>query len=406
MPAFYQTAVARLSQTARIMSQINDVFIVSAARTPIGSFNGVLKKATAPELGVVAVKAAIERAGLKPDQIEEVYMGNVLQANVGQAPARQVALKAGCPDSTEATTINKVCASGMKAISLAAQNIALGQRGVMVAGGMESMSNAPYYLPRGNTYGHVQALDSIVKDGLHDVYNQVAMGNCAENTAKKLSITREDQDNFAIESYRRSTEAWKANAFANEIAPVTLSDKKGEVVISEDEEFKNVKLEKIPTLRPVFDKNGTITAANASTLNDGASAVVLASEAECKKLGVKPLAKIVGFADAACAPIDFPIAPAYAIPKALERAGLTKDDISLFEINEAFSAVALANNKMLGLDASKVNVLGGGVSLGHPIGSSGSRIVVTLAHALKPGQYGCAGVCNGGGGASAMNSPF
>ncbi|KAJ1035481.1 hypothetical protein NDA13_000893 [Ustilago tritici] len=402
MPAFYQTAVARLSQTARIMSKINDVFILSAARTPVGSFNGVLKKATAPELGVVAVKAAIERAGLKPNQIEEVYMGNVLQGNVGQAPARQVALKAGCPDTTEATTINKVCASGMKAISLAAQNIALGQRGVMVAGGMESMSNAPYYLPRGNTYGHVQATDAIVKDGLHDVYNQVAMGNCAENTAKKLSITREQQDNFAIESYRRSAEAWKANAFANEIAPVTISDKKGDVVISEDEEYKNVKLEKIPTLRPVFDKNGTITAANASTLNDGASAVVLASEAEVQKLGVKPLAKIVAFADAACAPIDFPIAPAYAIPKALERAGLTKDDISLFEINEAFSAVALANNQMLGLDASKVNVLGGGVSLGHPIGSSGARIVVTLAHALKPGQYGCAGVCNGGGGASAV----
>ncbi|GAC72979.1 acetyl-coa acetyltransferase [Moesziomyces antarcticus T-34] len=512
MPAFYQTAVARLSQTARIMSQINDVFIVSAARTPIGSFNGVLKNATAPELGVVAVKAAIERAGLKPEQIEEVYMGNVLQGNVGQAPARQVALKAGCPDSTEATTINKVCASGMKAISLAAQNIALGQRGVMVAGGMESMSNAPsgyghvwlsfrvglraqlpvradpyraevaspppprpprgkgawtepnfssvsptwparagsaafvplgpllvrsvgaeaatarvcrkfrllagggegaqpcwrhsgkanYYLPRGNSYGHVQALDSIVKDGLHDVYNQVAMGNCAENTAKKLSITREQQDEFAIESYRRSAEAWKANAFANEIAPVTISDRKGDVVVSEDEEYKNVKLDKIPTLRPVFDKNGTITAANASTLNDGASAVVLASEAEVQKLGVKPLAKIVAFADAACAPIDFPIAPAYAIPKALERAGLTKDDISLFEINEAFSAVALANNQMLGLDASKVNVLGGGVSLGHPIGSSGARIVVTLAHALKPGQYGCAGVCNGGGGASAI----
>ncbi|CCF51545.1 hypothetical protein NDA11_000009 [Ustilago hordei] len=402
MPAFYQTAVARLSQTARIMSKINDVFILSAARTPVGSFNGVLKKATAPELGVVAVKAAIERAGLKPDQIEEVYMGNVLQGNVGQAPARQVALKAGCPDTTEATTINKVCASGMKAISLAAQNIALGQRGVMVAGGMESMSNAPYYLPRGNTYGHVQATDAIVKDGLHDVYNQVAMGNCAENTAKKLSITREQQDNFAIESYRRSAEAWKADAFANEIAPVTISDKKGDVVISEDEEYKNVKLEKIPTLRPVFDKNGTITAANASTLNDGASAVVLASEAEVQKLGVKPLAKIVAFADAACAPIDFPIAPAYAIPKALERAGLTKDDISLFEINEAFSAVALANNQMLGLDASKVNVLGGGVSLGHPIGSSGARIVVTLAHALKPGQYGCAGVCNGGGGASAI----
>ncbi|EST09630.1 Thiolase, C-terminal [Kalmanozyma brasiliensis GHG001] len=402
MPAFYQTAVARLHQTARIMTQINDVFIVSAARTPIGSFNGVLKKATAPELGVVAVKAAIERAGLKPDQIEEVYMGNVLQGNVGQAPARQVALKAGCPDTTEATTINKVCASGMKAISLAAQSIQLGQRGVMVAGGMESMSNAPYYLPRGNAYGHIQATDAIVKDGLHDVYNQVAMGNCAENTAKKLSLSREDQDAFAIESYRRSAEAWKAGAFANEIAPVTIADKKGEVVISEDEEYKNVKLEKIPTLRPVFDKNGTITAANASTLNDGASAVVLASEAEVQKLGVKPLAKIVAFADAACAPIDFPIAPAYAIPKALERAGLTKDDISLFEINEAFSAVALANNKMLELDASKVNVLGGGVSLGHPIGSSGARIVVTLAHALKPGQYGCAGVCNGGGGASAI----
>lgn len=259
-----------------------------------------------------------------------------------------------------------------------------------------------YYLPRGNSYGHVQALDSIVKDGLHDVYNQVAMGNCAENTAKKLSITREQQDEFAIESYRRSAEAWKANAFANEIAPVTISDRKGDVVVSEDEEYKNVKLDKIPTLRPVFDKNGTITAANASTLNDGASAVVLASEAEVQKLGVKPLAKIVAFADAACAPIDFPIAPAYAIPKALERAGLTKDDISLFEINEAFSAVALANNQMLGLDASKVNVLGGGVSLGHPIGSSGARIVVTLAHALKPGQYGCAGVCNGGGGASAI----
>ncbi|CDR87428.1 acetoacetyl-CoA thiolase [Sporisorium scitamineum] len=402
MPAFYQTAVARLSQTARIMSQINDVFIISAARTPIGSFNGVLKKATAPELGVVAVKAAIERAGLKPDQIEEVYMGNVLQGNVGQAPARQVALKAGCPDTTEATTINKVCASGMKAISLAAQNIALGQRGVMVAGGMESMSNAPYYLPRGNSYGHVQATDAIIKDGLFDVYNQFAMGNCAENTAKKLSITREQQDAFAIESYRRSAEAWKANAFANEIAPVTISDKKGDMVISEDEEYKNVKLEKIPSLRPVFDKNGTITAANASTLNDGASAVVLASAAEVEKLGVKPLAKIVAFADAACAPIDFPIAPAYAIPKALEKAGLTKDDIALFEINEAFSAVALANNQMLELDASKVNVLGGGVSLGHPIGSSGARIVVTLAYALKPGQYGCAGVCNGGGGASAI----
>ncbi|SPO37125.1 probable acetoacetyl-CoA thiolase [Pseudozyma flocculosa] len=425
MAAFRSTAIQRLQQTARIMSQINDVYILSAARTPVGSFNGSLKKLTAPQLGVTAAKAAIERAGLKPEQIEDCYFGNVLQGNVGQSPARQVALGAGCPDTTEATTINKVCASGMKAITLAAQNIALGQRNVMIAGGMESMSNAPrladpvpsrpslspfsppctarsYYLPRGTSFGHVQAADAIVKDGLHDVYNQVAMGNCAENTAKNLSITREAQDAYAIESYKRSADAWKAGAFKDEIVPVTIADRKGDVVVAEDEEYKNVKLDKIPTLRPVFDKNGTVTAANASTLNDGASAVVLASKAETEKLGVKPLAQIISYADAACAPIDFPIAPAKAIPIALERAGITKDDVSLFEINEAFSAVALANNQILGLDASKVNVLGGGVSLGHPIGSSGARIVVTLAHALKPGQYGCAGVCNGGGGASAI----
>ncbi|PWO01233.1 thiolase [Tilletiopsis washingtonensis] len=402
MSAFAATAIRRLSQTQRIMSQINDVYILSAARTPVGSFNGALKKLSAPALGVVAVKAAIERAGLKPEQIEEVYMGNVLQGNVGQAPARQVVLGAGCPYSTEATTINKVCASGMKAISLAAQNIMLGQRDIMVAGGMESMSNAPYYAPRGATFGHQQLLDAIVKDGLHDVENQVAMGNCAENTAKAQSITREDQDAYAIESYKRAADAWKAGAFKNEIAPVVIADKKGDVTVSEDEEYKNVKLEKIPTLRPVFDKNGTVTAANASTLNDGASAVVLASKSAADKLGAKPLAKIISFADAACAPIDFPIAPAYAIPAALKRAGLEIKDIARFEINEAFSAVAIANNKILGLDASKVNVLGGGVSLGHPIGSSGCRIVVSLAHQLQPGEYGCAGVCNGGGGASAI----
>ncbi|PWN52393.1 thiolase [Violaceomyces palustris] len=385
------------------MSSVNDVYILSAARTPVGSFNGVLKKLTAPELGVAAVKTAIEKAGIKPEQVEEIYMGHVLQGNVGQSPARQVVIGAGCPETTEATTINKVCASGMKAISLASQNIALGQRNIMVAGGMESMSNAPFYMPRGATFGHQQVLDAIVKDGLHDVYNQVHMGNCAENTAKKMSITREAQDAYAIQSYKRAAEAWKAGAFAAEIAPVTIADpRKGDTVIVEDEEYKNVKFDKLPTLRPVFDKNGTVTAANASTLNDGASAVVLASKSEADKLGIKPLARIVAFADAACAPIDFPIAPAHAIPKALEKAGLTKDDISLWEINEAFSAVALANNELLGLDASKVNVLGGGVSLGHPIGSSGARIVVTLAHALKPGQYGCAGVCNGGGGASAI----
>lgn len=411
MPAFAATAVRRLAQTATVMSasastanqSISQVVILSATRTPIGSFNGVLKKATAPELGITAAKAAIERAGLKPDQIEDAYFGSVLQANVGQAPARQVVLGAGCPSSTEATTINKVCASGMKAISLAAQNIMLGQRKVMLAGGMESMSNAPFYQARQlPTLGHAQLLDGIMKDGLTDVQGGFPMGNCAENTAKKYELTREQQDEYAIESYKRAAEAWKAGAFKNEIVPVTIKDRKGDIVVSEDEEYKNIKFDKVPTLRPVFDKNGTVTAANASTINDGASAVVLASEEEAKKLGVKPLAKIVSFADAAMDPIDFPIAPARAIPLALEKAGLQVSDIALWEINEAFSAVALANQKILNLDPSKLNVLGGGVSLGHPIGSSGCRIVVTLAHALKPGQYGCAAVCNGGGGASAI----
>ncbi|KAE8226163.1 hypothetical protein CF319_g1198 [Tilletia indica] len=380
-----------------------DVFIVSAARTPIGSFNGGLKKLSATQLGVTAVKAAISRAGLQPADIEDAFIGNVLQAGVGQAPARQVVLGAGCPDTTEATTINKVCASGLKAVSLAAQNIALGQRSIMVAGGMESMSNAPYYAPRGLSYGSTQFHDAIVKDGLTDASGQHLMGVCAENTAKKYNLTREDQDAYAIESYKRAAAAWERKAFADEIAPVTIPDpRKGDVEIAEDEEYKNVKMDKIPSLRPVFQKDGTVTAANASTLNDGASALVLASQAAIDKHGLKPLAKIISFADAACAPIDFPIAPAAAIPIALERAKLTKDDIALYEINEAFSAVALANNKILGLSADKVNVLGGGVSLGHPIGSSGSRILVTLVHALKKSDYGVAAVCNGGGGASAM----
>lgn len=362
-----------------------------------------MKKVSATDLGVVAAKAAIERANLKPDQIEDAYFGSVLQGSLGQAPARQVVLGSGCPTSTEATTINKVCASGMKAITLAAQNIMLGQRSIMLAGGMESMSNAPFYQARQlPVLGHAQLQDAIMKDGLTDVQGGYPMGNCAENTAKKHELTREAQDAYAIESYKRAAEAWKNGAFANEVTPVTIKDKKGDVVVSEDEEYKNIKLDKVAGLRPVFDKNGTVTAANASTINDGASAVILASKAAADKAGVKPLARIISFADAACDPIDFPIAPARAIPIALERAGLKTSDIALWEINEAFAAVALANNKLLDLDASKVNINGGGVSLGHPIGSSGCRIVVTLAHALKPGQYGCAGVCNGGGGATAI----
>lgn len=290
----------------------------------------------------------------------------------------------------------------MKAVMLAAQNIALGERKVMAAGGMESMSNAPFYFPRNAAFGHQQAADAIVKDGLSDVYNKIHMGNCAEKTAKDFQLTREDQDKYAIESYRRAAEAWKSGAFKDEIAPVTIKDKKGDVVVSEDEEYKTIKLEKIPTLRPVFDKEGTVTAANASTLNDGASAVILSTKEGAAELGVKPLAKILAFADAATQPIDFPIAPAIAMPIALKKAGVDAKDVALWEINEAFSAVPLAIQKQLGLDLAKVNTLGGGVSLGHPIGSSGSRIIVTLAHALKPGQIGVAGVCNGGGGASAI----
>ncbi|CAO1632032.1 unnamed protein product [Parajaminaea phylloscopi] len=405
MTPFQPSAFLRFAHSlknASAMSAPQDVYILSAARTPIGSFNGSLKRVPAPQLGATALKAALDRAGVKPDQLEEAYFGNVLQAGVGQAPARQVVLAAGCPDTTEATTINKVCASGMKAVTLAAQNIALGQRKIMAAGGMESMSNSPFYFPRNAAFGHPAAQDAIVKDGLTDVYNNFHMGNCAEKTAKDHGFSREDQDAYAIESYRRAAEAWKNGAFQNEIAPVTIADKRGDVVVSEDEEYKNIKLDKVPTLRPVFDKAGTVTAANASTLNDGASAVVLSTKDEADKLGVKPLAKILGFADAAHAPIDFPTAPAKAVPIALERAGVSQDDVALWEVNEAFSVVALANNKILGIDPSKVNVLGGGVSLGHPIGSSGSRILVTLIHALKPGQIGVAAICNGGGAGSAI----
>ncbi|KAI8364360.1 Thiolase, N-terminal domain-containing protein [Radiomyces spectabilis] len=390
---------------------LNDVVIASAVRTPVACFNGGLKSLSATRLGAIAAKAAIERAGLKPEQIEEAYIGNVIQANLGQAPARQVILEAGCPESTEATTINKVCASGMKSVMLAAQSLALGDRQIMLAGGMESMSNAPFYAQRNIVYGHQQMLDAIIKDGLWDVYNQIHMvrkirllylGSCAENTAAKYKISRQDQDEHAIESYKRAAKAWENGVFDAEIVPVTIKGKKGDTVVKVDEEFTNVKYEKIPSLRPVFKKDGTVTAANASTLNDGASALVLMTRQKAEELGVKPLARVVSYADAACAPIDFTIAPSKALPIALEKAGLSVNDISKFELNEAFSVVAKVNEQLMGLDPSKVNVAGGAVALGHPIGSSGSRIIVTLTHLLKSGEFGAAAVCNGGGAASSI----
>ncbi|KAH9824671.1 Thiolase, N-terminal domain-containing protein [Melampsora americana] len=391
--------------TSQSNSNLSDVFIISAGRSPVGSMSGVLKSLQATELGSQVVKATIDRAGLQPDQIEEIFMGHVLQANTGQSPARQVVIGAGCPSSTEATTINKVCASGMKSIILATQTLQLRNRSIMVAGGMESMSNSPFYLPRGSTFGHFQASDSIVKDGLWDVYNQIHMGNCAEKTAKDHSISREEQDEYAIESYKRASEAWSQDRFKEEIIPIEILDKRtGKVSkVIEDEEYKKIKLEKVKELKPVFKKDGgTVTAANASTLNDGASAVVLMTGEKANELGVQKLAKIISYADAACDPIDFPIAPTLAIPIALEKAGLKIEEVSKIEINEAFSVVALANMKILGLDHQKVNVNGGGVALGHPIGSSGSRIIVSLVHSLLPGQFGLAGICNGGGAASAM----
>ncbi|WRT65863.1 uncharacterized protein IL334_002814 [Kwoniella shivajii] len=388
----------------RFKMSTQSVYIVSASRTPVGSKDGSLATLTAPQLGVVAVKHALEKANLSADKVEEVYLGNVVQAGVGQSPARQVVIGAGIPDTTDATTINKVCASGMKAIMLAAQNIQLGQRGIMVAGGMESMSNAPFLVQRHlPAFGHSEAKDSLVVDGLFDVYNKVPMGNCAENTAAKHNITREDQDDHCLSSYTRAEESWANGAFNDEIAPVTVKTRKGDVVVKEDEDYKKLLKDKFRSIRPVFQKeNGTVTAANASSLNDGASAVVLASGDIVEKEGLKPLAKILGFADAACAPIDFPTAPTLAVPAALKHAGVSKDDIALWEFNEAFSVVACAAEKVLGLDRSKVNVKGGAVALGHPIGSSGCRIVVTLVHALKKGEKGVAAICNGGGAASAI----
>lgn len=383
------------------------VYIISAVRTPIGAFMGGLSSIPATKLGSIAIQGALERSGLKADQIDEVFMGNVLQAGVGQAPARQAALGAGLSNEVPCTTVNKVCASGMKSIMLGAQTILAGDNHIVVAGGMESMSQTPHYVDgrNGTKFGNVVMYDGITKDGLLDVYNRVPMGNCAETCAKEHNITREDQDIFAITSYTRAAEAWKAGKFDNEIVPVAVPQRKGDpIVISEDEEYKNVFLDKITSLRPAFDKDGTITAANASTLNDGASALILASEEAVQKFGLKPIAKIVSYADAAQDPEWFTTAPAKAVPIALKKAGLQTSDVDFWELNQAFSVVGIANSKLLGLDPSKVDVNGGAVALGHPLGNSGSRIIVTLINVLKQnnGKIGGAGICNGGGGASAM----
>lgn len=383
------------------------VYLVSAVRTPMGSFLGALSSVPAPQLGAVAIRGALDRSGLPAEAVDEVFMGNVLQAGLGQAPARQAAIGAGLTHEVPCTTVNKVCASGMKAISLGAAAIGNGDAHVVVAGGMENMSQVPHYLQSRSAVklGHVQAKDGMLLDGLTDVYNATHMGNCAELCAKDMSFSREEQDAFAVTSYERSTAAWNAGRFADEVVPVEVPQRRGEpVVVSRDEEYTNVKMDKIPTLRPAFDKDGTVTAANASTLNDGASAVVLASEEAVKQYGLTPLAKVVASADAAQSPEWFTTAPAKALPKALAKAGWTNDDVDLWELNEAFSVVGLANNKLLGLDPEKVNVNGGAVSLGHPLGSSGSRIVVTLVNALKQRglKRGAAGICNGGGGASAI----
>lgn len=387
---------------------MKEVYIVSAVRTPIGSFGGSLSSLTAIQLGSTAIKGALEKANVDAKEVDEVFMGNVVSANLGQAPARQAAIGAGIGYSVPCTTINKVCASGMKSVMLGAQGIMLGQNDVVVAGGMESMSNIPYYIPKaryGYKFGNGELVDGLSKDGLWEVYNNFAMGNCADNTAKEMNISREEQDEYAINSYKRSAESWANGAFKDEIIPVEVPQRRGEpILVSEDEEFKNVKFEKIPGLRPVFSKDGTVTAANASTINDGASALVLMSKEKAEELGIKPIARIAGFADAAQDPIWFTTAPSLALPKAIKNAGINKEDVDYYEINEAFSVVALANNKEMGLDAEKVNILGGAVSLGHPLGASGARIIATLTNVLnqKGGRYGAAGICNGGGGASAI----
>lgn len=386
---------------------MKEVVIVSVARTPIGSFLGSLANISAPKLGAIAIKGALSKINLIANLVDEVYMGNVISAGLGQAPAKQAAIFAGIPNTVPCTTINKVCSSGMKSIMLAAQAIKCGDADIVVAGGMENMSSIPHYIEgrKATKFGNISIKDGLLVDGLTDVYDQKHMGTCGDLCAKEYDFSREDQDNFAIESYKRSANAWEQGKFNNEVVPVEIPQRRGEsIIFSEDEEYKNVKIEKIPTLRPVFSKDGTVTAANASTLNDGAAALVLMSIEKAKELNLKPIAKITGYADAAQEPKWFTTAPAKALPKALDKAGIKQSDVDYFELNEAFSVVGLANIKILGLDTEKVNVNGGAVSLGHPLGMSGARIVISLLSVLdqKNAKYGAAGICNGGGGASAM----
>ena len=387
---------------------MNRVYIVAAVRTPMGSFNGMLSGISAPKLGSVAIKGALSKSGLNPSDVDEVYFGNVLQAGVGQAPARQAAILAGLPESTPCTTVNKVCASGMKSIALGASSIMLGHNDIVVTGGMENMSQVPHYLPNSRTgykYGDFKAIDGLAYDGLRDVYNEYMMGTAADLTAKKFDISREEQDNFAINSYKQTAKSWTSGKFNDEVISVPIPQRKGDpIMMTEDEEYKNVNFDKIPNLRPVFEKDGSVTAANASTINDGAACVILVSEKKLKELGLEPMAEVLSFADAAHQPELFTTAPSVALPIALERAGCSINDVDAFELNEAFSVVGLVNNKLLNLDASKVNINGGAVSMGHPLGASGARIVVTLLHVLKQnsGSLGAAAICNGGGGASAM----
>lgn len=387
---------------------MKEVYIISAVRTPIGSFGGSLASVSAVQLGATAVKGAMQKAGIDPKLVQEIFIGNVISSGLQQAPATQVAVAAGLGYEIPCTLINKVCASGMKAVMIGAQSIMLGQNDVVVAGGMESMSNIPYYLLKaryGYRYGNGEVVDGLTYDGLTDVYNHCAMGVCADNTAKKMNISRQDQDNYAINSYKRAAAAWAAGKFKNEVVPVEITDRKGNVTLfAEDEEYKNVNFDKIPGLRAVFTKDGTVTAANASTINDGASALVLMSKEKAVELGLKPIAKIRGFGDAAQDPMWFTTTPSLAIPKAIHHAGINAKDVGYYEINEAFSAVAIANNIKLGLDPEKVNVNGGAVAIGHPLGASGARIITTLINVLKQNNetIGVAGICNGGGGASAI----
>jgi acetyl-CoA C-acetyltransferase len=387
----------------------NEVFILSAARTPIGSFGGSLSSVHAANLGAVAIQGALQKANVQPDDVDELFMGNVLSANLGQAPARQASRYAGLPDKVICTTVNKVCASGMKAVVFGAQSIQLGDAGMVVAGGMENMSQIPFYLPKarnGYGYGHGEILDGLLKDGLTDVYDQIGMGVCGDQTATRYAISREEQDQFAIQSYKRSASSTENGYFQSEIVPVSIPAVKGgePTLVTEDEEFKRVKFDKIPFLKPAFSKDGTVTAANASTINDGAAALILASKAVVQRTGLKPLARIVAYADAEQEPAWFTTTPILATKKVLSKAGLSLNDIDYFEVNEAFSVVALAFIKELALDPEKVNVFGGAVSLGHPLGASGTRIITTLLSVLaqKNGRYGLATICNGGGGASAI----